>query len=345
MRDALSMLDQCAGRERIDAETVFSALGLAGTREIAALLRQIADHDSGGAIESFGRLWQDGKDPATLLGELSTLLRDLLLDAVAPKSGRALRSGSFDDEILDGFRGSFPPEELIRQITDIQAALGEMRSGQAKMRCELCLISLCEPALSDTLPALRGRVAALEQALRGGLPAPRIPAPAAQPPIAETVRQAPAAPEPVPAPQPAEPEPEAEPELPAQQIPAPSPADADAPADGGALWERVRARLEQRFPRGTAAILGDDLQVSVRISGETLTLATRNDFAKNMVDHPDVLARLGSLASEIAGHPIRVQSVDPDAPELQRSAAELNERLEALKQFDIVKFKESGTED
>ena len=105
MRDALSMLDQCAGRERIDAETVFSALGLAGTREIAALLRQIAAHDSGGAIESFGRLWQDGKDPATLLGELSTLLRDLLLDAVAPKSGRALRSGSFDDEILDGFRG------------------------------------------------------------------------------------------------------------------------------------------------------------------------------------------------------------------------------------------------
>ena len=60
---------------------------------------------SGGAIEAFNRLWADGKDPAVLLGELCTLLRDLLLDAVAPKSGRALRSGSFDDAILDGFRG------------------------------------------------------------------------------------------------------------------------------------------------------------------------------------------------------------------------------------------------
>ena len=64
-----------------------------------------------------------------------------------------------------------------------------------------------------------------------------------------------------------------------------------------------------------------------------------------MVDRPDVLATLGALASEIAGHPVRVQSTAPDAPELQRSAAEINERLEQLRQFDIVQFKEHKTED
>ena len=96
---------------------------------------------------------------------------------------------------------------------------------------------------------------------------------------------------------------------------------------------------------GIATILADDIQVSVRLIGDTLALATLNDFARNMVDHPDVLARLGALASETAGRPIRVQTTTPDAPELQRSASEINDRLEALRQFDIVQFIDHSTED
>jgi len=344
MRDALSMLDQCAGRERIDAETVYSALGLAGTREIAALQRLIANRDSGGVIAAFHRLWADGKDPATLLGELGALQRDLLLDAVAPKNGRALRSGSFDDEILDSFRGRFTAERLIEQLTVIQNALADLRSGQAKMRCELTLIALCSPELSDSLPALRARVAELERAVRGGIALPAQPAPAAEPvprqepppqpePRPEPPKSQPEPPEPQPEPPKSQPEPpEPQPEPQAEPEPAPAP-------DDGALWEQVRGRLRERFPQGTAAILGDDLQVGVHQRGDTLTLAMRSDFARNMVDRPDVLAALGELASRTAGRPIRIRTCAADAPELRRSAEEINEKLESLKQFDIVQFK------
>ena len=336
MRDALSMLDQCAGRARIDAEMVYSALGLAGTREIAALLKLIADRDSAGALSAFNRLWAGGKDPATLLGELCALLRDLLLDVVAPKSGRALRSGSFDDEILDAFRGVFPAERLIEQITTVQAALGDLRSGQAKMRSELTLILLCEPTLNDSLPALRGRVAALEQAVRSGVNLAPVSAPAAPVAPAPPEDASPVQQEPVEAPPTAEPEPE--PEQMPEPEPPPPPAAPPA-ADDAAVWEQIRARLRERFPVGTAAILADDLQVKVRLSGDTLTIATCNDFARNMVDRPDVLASLGALAGEVAHRQIRVTSTTPDAPELTRNTAELNERLESLRQFDIVKFK------
>ena len=342
MRDALSMLDQCAGRARIDAETVYSALGLAGTREIAALLRLIADRDSGGALAAFNRLWAGGKDPTTLLGELCALLRDLLLDVVAPKSGRALRSGSFDDEILDSFHGVFSAERLIEQITTVQAALGDMRSGQAKMRSELTLILLCEPSLNDSLPALRGRVAALEQAVRAGVGVPLAPVSAPAAPLASAPPEpiAPVRPEPVEPPR-AAPEPESEQKPAAEPLtePPPQPAAAPPAADDAAVWEQVRARLRERFPVGTAAILADDLQVKARLNGDTLTIATCNDFAKNMVDRPDVLAALGALAGEVARRPIRVTSTTPDAPELTRNTAELNERLESLRQFDIVTFK------
>lgn len=169
MRDALSMLDQCAGREAIDTDTVYSALGLAGNREIAALLGHIARHDSGAAIALFERLWQNGKDPATLLGELSSLLRDLLMRAVAPKGGRALLSGGYDEALLDSFAAAFPTASLVAHIGCIQDALAEMRTGQARTVCELCLITLCEPDLSDTIPMLRARVADLERRIRSGV--------------------------------------------------------------------------------------------------------------------------------------------------------------------------------
>ncbi|MBR1496352.1 MAG: DNA polymerase III subunit gamma/tau, partial [Oscillospiraceae bacterium] len=181
MRDALSILDQCAGRDSIDVETVYSAMGLAGKREIAELLRQIAAHDTAAAIGLFNRLWQDGKGPSTVLGELSDLLRDLLMRAVAPQGGQALLSGGYDDSILRSFEGTLSTAALVADIDRIQTALRDMRAGQARTVCELCLISLCEPGLNDTLPMLRQRVDALERRAASGL-APAAPAPLPAPP-------------------------------------------------------------------------------------------------------------------------------------------------------------------
>ncbi len=364
MRDALSMLDQCAGRERIDTETVYSALGLAGNREIAALLESVAAHDSGGAIERFERLWQDGKDPATLLGELSALQRDLLLDVVAPRSGRALRSGSFDDALLDGFRGRFTAEDLIDQIGTVQDALGDMRSGQAKMRCELCLIALCSPGARDSLPALRARIAALERAVQSGRPvvapeppvgrglAPGEPASVTPPavpvekpsprgeggatapdevekapaPPADEVEKPPAAPEKIEEPPAGEPEP---------------PADTPAPVpDGEPLWPRVSARLREKLPPGTAMLVSDPLQVSVAERGDELVLCMLNDFAKTMVDRPDVLTALSELAADTAKRPVRVSVGAPDAAKTRQSTEELDRKLDELRKFKIVQFKE-----
>ena len=170
MRDALSMLDQCSGRERIDTDTVYSAMGLAGNRQISALLGHVARHETGAAIELFERLWQEGKNPATVLGELATLQRDLLLRSVAPGGSGALLSGGYDAQLLDSFENVFSTGALIANIERIQNALDAMRSGQARTVCELCLVTLSQPGLNDSLPMLRQRVEALERRLAGGLP-------------------------------------------------------------------------------------------------------------------------------------------------------------------------------
>ena len=357
MRDALSMLDQCSGRERIDTETVYSALGLAGNREIARLLTAIAQHNSADAIARFEALWQGGKDPATLLGELSGLMRDLLMRAVAPKGGRELLSGGYDDALLDGFRQSFSVGTLVNDIGILQTALGEMRSGQARTVCELALITLCEPGLSDTLPALRERVTALEALLKDGVPAPTrtaspeaadIPVrpfvPAPLPPTEDDAPpfDLPCAPAAEPSPASArEPSEEKNTPVPAA-VPAAAAADAaDASGGDGELWDRMREHVSGRFPVGIAAILSDPMQVNGSCDGgDTLYLAIQPGFASNMVDRPDVTAKLTELAAELAGRPIKLVTCAPGAvpkPSEAKPAA-VTSKLDELGKFEIVKF-------
>ena len=221
MRDALTLLDQCSGSDVITTETVISAMGLAGNLRTAQLLQSIADGDTAKTLEQFRSLWQDGKDPAALLDELSMLQRDLLMQAVAPRGGRELLSGGYDSETLQTLSGAFTPAQLLANLQSIQDALTAMAAQpNPRIAAELCLIRLCRPELCDDVPTLCARVDKLEQAVRSGdIPAPTAVAPANSAPVQ---RQ-----EPVPTPNPvqkAQPKPEPKPvfdDVPPWEPPAP----------------------------------------------------------------------------------------------------------------------------
>mgnify|MGYP000018202311 CR=1 FL=1 len=208
MRDALTLLDQCSGSDVITTEAVISAMGLAGNLRTARLLQSIADGDTAKTLEQFRSLWQDGKDPAALLDELSMLQRDLLMQAVAPRGGRELLSGGYDSETLRSLSGAFTSAQLLANLQSIQDTLTAMAAQpNPRIAAELCLIRLCRPELCDDVPTLCARVDKLEQAVRSGdIPAPTAIAPANSAPVQ---RQ-----EPVPTPNPvqkAQPKPEPKP--------------------------------------------------------------------------------------------------------------------------------------
>ncbi len=180
MRDALTLLDQCSGSDVITTEAVISAMGLAGNLRTARLLQSIADGDTAKTLEQFRSLWQDGKDPAALLDELSMLQRDLLMQAVAPRGGRELLSGGYDSETLRSLSGAFTSAQLLANLQSIQDALTAMAAQpNPRIAAELCLIRLCRPELCDDVPTLCARVDKLEQAVRSGdIPATAASAPA-----------------------------------------------------------------------------------------------------------------------------------------------------------------------
>ena len=214
MRDALTLLDQCSGSDVITTEAVISAMGLAGNLRTARLLQSIADGDTAKTLEQFRSLWQDGKDPAALLDELSMLQRDLLMQAVAPRGGRELLSGGYDSETLRSLSGAFTSAQLLANLQSIQDALTAMAAQpNPRIAAELCLIRLCRPELCDDVPTLCARVDKLEQAVHSGdIPAPTAAAPA----------------KPAPAPQ-LEPVPKPSPVQKAQPKPEPKPVFDDAP--------------------------------------------------------------------------------------------------------------------
>ena len=102
LRDGLSLLDQCAAAGgAIDSAAVLDVLGLAGNLQTAQLLECVLRRDAKAALLLLNQLYAGGKDVGAVLGELSTLVRDLLLRRTAPEGGAALLSGGYDTATLD----------------------------------------------------------------------------------------------------------------------------------------------------------------------------------------------------------------------------------------------------
>ena len=178
LRDGLSLLDQCASAGgTLDGDLVYERLGLAGSRQTAALLSAIAAQDAAEAVGIFSRLYAQGKDVAAMLGELCALSRDLLILKTAPKSGAAMLSGVGSGKEAGQLLGRFSAGELLRITSLLQkTASGFSQSADKRLDAELCLLELCSPALRQDVSSQNARISRLETALASGslvaVPAP-----------------------------------------------------------------------------------------------------------------------------------------------------------------------------
>ena len=164
LRDGLSLLDQCAAAGGIiDATAVLDVLGLAGNLQTARLMELILSRDAQGALLLLDELYKGGKDLGSVLSELSTLTRDLLLQKTAPKGGAALLSGGFDADTLDRLGKGVPAGRFLHLAATLQKASAELyASVNRRLDTELCLLRLCDESLSGDLTALAARVRRLE---------------------------------------------------------------------------------------------------------------------------------------------------------------------------------------
>ena len=170
LRDGLSLLDQCAAAGgTVDSRAVLEVLGLAGNLQTAQLMQDILDRNAQAALLLLNELYAGGKDVGAVLGELSTLTRDLLLRKTAPEGGAALLSGGFDSATLDKLGKGVPANRFLYLASTLQKAAADLYySADRRTDAELCLLRLCDESLCGNLTALENRVTRLEDALERG---------------------------------------------------------------------------------------------------------------------------------------------------------------------------------
>ncbi len=172
LRDALSLLDQCAisGR-RVDKEAVLDALGLAGNLRTAHLLDDIRRGKTAEALTELSSLYAAGKDVSAVLDELAALVRDLLLRQTAGEHAHALMTGGYDEATLSALEKGLTAQRLLHMLTLLQDTLSRLKnSPNRKTEAELCLIRLCDRRLDGSVLSLSQRLSKVEAALAGGLP-------------------------------------------------------------------------------------------------------------------------------------------------------------------------------
>ena len=370
MRDGLSLMDQVLGDGNITVGSVLSSTGLAGSLRTVQLMELIQSRDSAGALRLFGELWQDGKDPDMLLEELAGLLRDILLMQAAPHTCEQLLSGNYDDASLSRFTGTMTPAEVLSALETVQDAQEQMgRSRNLRMTVELCLISLCDPSLSDSTASLRARISRLEQQVANGVPvqaAPAVsPAPAKkaapvrekaapvqpavpvdqpddrppweeEPPVRPVIDDRPPWDEP---PLPDEPPEEypplpEEPPLPVEpryeRRPAPRrDPEPSVPVARDERWTEFMDLARQELKGGVFSLL---YQCSGTFGEDELTISAP-DFPFGQLSQQANQQKLRDCAAKFYGRSVQVKVVNSEsgAPRATRS-------LDELKKFDVVKF-------
>lgn len=330
MRDAISLLDQCSSAPVIDENAVLEATGLAGNRRVADLLSAISENDAVAALDVFSSLWRDGKDPSSLLSDLCALMRDVLLSELAPRGGVSLMSGAYDAKTISGFARLFTKEELLRNMQRAQDAIAALRDSPSPRTCvELCLVSLCDPALNSGIPELLARISRLE----AGTPPPRAPAVEAAPepePISvpESEHTYEPAPEEEAPPTPEEPpayddggyvrdEPEPTPEpvgvyynpeppMPDRPDNFPEPDPSPAPS-GMPKWSEVTAELAKELKPALMRPLTDSGLLTAEFTENSLHLTFSNSFAERRLNTPETMALIRAAASKLAGRPLDIE--------------------------------------
>lgn len=239
LRDALSILDTCAGvTTQIDAEIVRRMAGVTDRGYLFELSDALEAQDGAAALALLARLRQQSVDVKRLTEELIAHYRALMLAALP--GGRSLLSGVSPEEearYLD--QGpKLGQRAAIRAIRTLGTALEHMtRGSDQRIELELALFALSEPpqaAPAAVQPQAAAPAAPRQEGPRPFVSAPPTPfvsAPAAAPPA-----EVPAAPQAAPAAETAPPQEEPPaarreemPSLPWEDVPPPPEEESPAP--------------------------------------------------------------------------------------------------------------------
>ena len=335
MRDALSMLDRAAAAGAVDEQTVTAALGVLGQDDGVRLAEALKAGDLAAAVGLLDEYYNAGRDLASVYDQMLGLIRDALLVKTSKTDVSALISPAYSVKTLQKLCDGLASSTLIAWSRVIGDALDRMRSAaNRRVEAELCAVRLCSLG-AENYDTLGGRVEALEEKLKNGVPVQVVQSTAA--PARGTDAPPP----------------------PGDEDAPPPPDDSDAP-----LWlgeeqgQTAPAAPAKQQPENTASALADwphwpellekltgkintgahtNLKLSAKgvMEDGALVILCEDGITAMLAKAEPTMKTIREQAAALAGAPIKVKVREAGDEPIQKKNTAVDEIIGRAKAFDI----------
>ncbi|MBO5897802.1 MAG: DNA polymerase III subunit gamma/tau [Clostridia bacterium] len=331
MRDAISLLELCAGARRpITTALVNETVGLTGRDALLSTVRAIAARDYDALYARIDEVVQSSMDLGVFWQDLIAVYRDLLVVKTTKKYAEYLDLTDAEQRTLGEVAALFSKETILyhRQLLDQAYLSMQGANALGRVTAELTLIRMCDETLSTTQEALLSRIAKLEAlVLSGGI--------SHRAAVQETPNPEDDAPnDPAPVEPSGEPTQAAAIEPTATQSVASQAVPSKADDAGGKrvlrpirAWSEVVERVTAQNPMA-ASFLG---QARAYTEGERGVLVRfENQFAQMMIDQGDTKDMLRGALSVCLQREVREKDLVCEVLPAAKQASSLDEIIEAL---------------
>ena len=306
-RDALSLLDRCAGRgEQITEQLVSETTGMAGRDYLYTLSDAAAKGDSGAAVAALDDLHNGSCDMSTLATELLGHYRNMMIIKTAKEPEKLIVCTQAELNELRAQADRFTLEQVLCNLDLLQRSLENIRRGaDRRTELEMALIRMCTPSLNAGIASLEARISELERKIAIGIPA-QAAQPAATPaPAAQSAVEAPVKP------QPDVPEEEVPPPPEAPNPPAPAPIQSapaqDIPFD---RWNEVIESLMKTNPALVPLLSGS----TANLRGMRVLIRSANPVLAKLIKQNGYAASLNEAIRTVTGQNYKAAVYNTPAP-------------------------------
>ncbi len=171
MRDAISLLELCAGVDRkVTAKTVEDSVGLTGRDAMLSTVNAVASCDYDLLFGQIDSVIRSSKDLTVFWQDLISLWRDMLIIKTTKNAASYLDLTDHETEQMQASAAKFKKETLLYHCKLLEEALFAMQKANAVKRivAEMTLVRMCDAALDTSPEAMLSRIASLEEQMLTG---------------------------------------------------------------------------------------------------------------------------------------------------------------------------------
>ena len=171
MRDAISLLELCAGnREKITSELVSSVLGIGGRDTAESVVRAVSCGDFETVFFEVDEIVRSSKDVSVFCQDLLSFYRDMLVLKTTVAAKKYLDLTDDEYEKLSSVVALFTKETLLYHCRILEETFIALQKAVSTKRLifEMALVKMCDPSLDAKMDSVISRISKLENAVALG---------------------------------------------------------------------------------------------------------------------------------------------------------------------------------